>query len=346
MRRLFRSKVAIIAMTLLVLAAWVGAAGPKKVLIGEIIYNLSQPYQQAHAKNAELYAKEIGVDIIIVDGKGSADTAASAMEDLIAKKVDGIIIQPADAESINVSVDEAQANGVPVVTFFNKPTKAKAPFVKLEEHDIATQMGEFAVKKWKEFHPAIPVRVGVIDEPAVEYTRVHRAGAFIDGVLKADPTAKIVARLDGGGVRDKSLQAGEDLLQSHPEVNIIYGINNDSVLGALAAFEAGGRGKAVKGVPQTEIFFGTDGTEAEILKIADPNSSFKVTMALQPKNNARTLIDTLMKVVNKKMNMRSDYEIKSMDFVVDGWRMDLNKLQKFLKDQYFSTVDLKTEIGL
>ena len=174
------------------------------------------------------------------------------------------------------------------MTFFNKPTKAKAPFVKLEEHDIAAEMGEFAVKKWQEFHPGVAVRVGIIDEPSVEYTRVHRAGAFIEGVMKADPTAKVVARLDGMGVRDKSLQAGEDLLQSHPEVNIIYGINNDSALGALAAFEAGGRGKAVNGVPQTEIFFGTDGTEAEILKIANPNCSFKVTMALQPKVNART----------------------------------------------------------
>ena len=128
-------------------------------------------------------------------------------------------------------------------------------------------------------------------------------------------------------------------------MNIIYGINNDSVLGALAAFEAAGRGKAVNGVPQTEIFFGTDGTEAEILKIANPNSSFKVTMALQPKNNARTLIDTLMKVIKKEMDMRSDYEIKSMDFIVDGWRMDIDKLQMFLKDQYFSTVDVKKAIS-
>ena len=58
------------------------------------------------------------------------------------------------------------------------------------------------------------------------------------------------------------------------------------------------------------------------------------------------LIDTLMKVINKQMDMRSDYEVKSMDFVVDGWRMDLSKLQTFLKDQYFSTVDVKKEVGL
>ena len=102
MKKLLRSKVVILSIILLALGAWVvgasaqkeGTGTQKKVLIGEIIYNLSQPYQQAHAKNAELYAKEIGVDIIIVDGKGSADTAASAMEDLIAKKVSGIIIQP------------------------------------------------------------------------------------------------------------------------------------------------------------------------------------------------------------------------------------------------------------
>jgi len=324
----------------------VNAEEAKKITIGEIIYNLSQPYQQAHAKNAEEYAKELGINIIIVDGKGSTDVAASAFEDLIAKKVDGIITQPADGESVNNSIKEAHNAGIPVVTFFNKPTKEKAPFVLLVEHDIAVQMGAFAAKKWMELYPDKPIRIGLISEPSVEYTRVHRALAFVDGVKSVAPEAEVVADLNGYGVRDKSLLAGEDLLQSHPDVNIIYGINADSVLGALGAFEAAGRGKAENGKPLTEIFLGTDGTEAEILKIADPNSSFKVTMALQPKNNARVLIDTLLKVIKGEIDMKSDIVVDSPDFIVDGWSMDIDKLQKFLEDQYFSKINIKKELGL
>jgi len=322
------------------------APGEEGILIGEVIYNLGQPYQQAHAKNAELYAEELGIDLIIVDGRGSSDVIISAVEDLIAKGVQGIIIQPGDAEAINVSIDEAHDAGVAVVTFFNKQTRAKAPFVKLEEHDICFEMGKFAVKKWTEFYPDKPIKVGIISEPQVDYVRYHRAGAFADGVMEADPTAEIVTILDGMGVRDKSLQAGEDMLQAHPEVNIIYGINNDSVLGALAAYEAAGRGKAVNGKPLTEIFFGTDGTEGELLKIANPSSSFKVTMALQPKDNARVLIDTLLKILDGEIDMRSEYETKSLDFIIDGWSMDIDYLQGWLEDQYFSQINLKEEIGL
>ena len=80
-----------------------GRKGEGEILIGEVIYNLSQPYQQAHAQNAELYAEELGIDIIIVDGRGSADVAASAMDEAVrlameqARKGDIVLLSPACA---------------------------------------------------------------------------------------------------------------------------------------------------------------------------------------------------------------------------------------------------------
>ena len=127
---------------------------------------------------------------------------------------------------------------------------------------------------------------------------------------------------------------------------MVYGINANSVLGALAAFEAAGRGQAEDGIPKTELFVGTDGSEQEAIKIYDPNSSLKLTMALSPKNNAKTQIDTAIQLMNGEIDAKSDYEVEVTDVVLDYWSTPIDEFQKFLVDEYFSEMDLKQELGL
>jgi len=49
-----------------------------------------------------------------------------------------------------------------------------------------------------------------------------------------------VGSADGGYVRDKGLTAAQDLLTKFPDVNAIYGENEDMALGASAAIDARG----------------------------------------------------------------------------------------------------------
>jgi ribose transport system substrate-binding protein len=48
---------------------------------------------------------------------------------------------------------------------------------------------------------------------------------------------RIVADVNGQGVRDKSLEVASDVLQSNPHLDGIFGINDDSALGALDAVQ-------------------------------------------------------------------------------------------------------------
>jgi len=57
---------------------------------------------------------------------------------------------------------------------------------------------------------------------------------------------EIVAVLPGGGVKDKAFKAAEDILQAHADLDGIFGINDDSALGALAAVEKANRQGGVK----------------------------------------------------------------------------------------------------
>jgi ribose transport system substrate-binding protein len=52
---------------------------------------------------------------------------------------------------------------------------------------------------------------------------------------------QLVAKLSGHGVKDGAFRTAEDILQAHPGLDGIFGINDDSALGALAAIEKAGR---------------------------------------------------------------------------------------------------------
>ena len=179
----------------------------------------------------------------------------------------------------------------------------------------------------------------------VEHAMQQRSNPFIEGVKSVDATAEVVSRLDGAGSSEKALAAAQDMLQAHPEVNIVYGTNADHALAALAAFENAGRGKAVNGKPLTEIFVGTDATEAELLKLFNPSSSFKITQGLQPKANAEAEVDTMMKMINKQLAWDKWVEIPTLDILFSYWSNKVEDGTAFLKDQYFMDVDLAKELA-
>jgi ribose transport system substrate-binding protein len=75
--------------------------------------------------------------------------------------------------------------------------------------------------------------VAIIGQPTVTSV-LDRVQGFKEAIAKY-PDIKIVADVNGEGVRDKAMQAASDILQAHPDLSGIFGINDDSALGALDA---------------------------------------------------------------------------------------------------------------
>jgi ribose transport system substrate-binding protein len=323
-----------------------GGGSESKITIGRVVFDMSHPYQQADNAFSQARAKELGVNYIYLDGKSDVEAQANGVSDLISRKVSGIIVQPLDGAAIQPSLDEAIKAGIPIITFYQQSVKKNVPTLVINQADSATELGARAAKKWIEWYPNKPIKVALIYEPDSAIGVENRARPFIAGVMSVAPNAEVVAMLDGKGVRDAAMAAGDDLLQSHPEANIIYGTNADSALGCLAAYEAGGRGKAARGIPLTELIVGTDGTEPELIKLFDPASSYKMTMALSAKNNGIGLVDTVMKVINGEIPRVGEYIVTTQNKVIDYYSMTLEDGQAYLKDEVGSKTDLKSEIGL
>lgn len=65
---------------------------------------------------------------------------------------------------------------------------------------------------------------------------LDRVQGFGEAIAKF-PGIVVVADVNGQGVRDKALQATTDILQANPSLDGIFGINDDSALGALDAVQ-------------------------------------------------------------------------------------------------------------
>ncbi len=91
------------------------------------------------------------------------------------------------------------------------------------------------------------------------------------------PTAKIGASVDGGGTLDKAAPAATDLIQGNPDVNVIFGINNDSSLGTVQALKAAGKYDADWGVLAS-----VDGSAPVMRELGDPSTPYKAEGGYPP----------------------------------------------------------------
>lgn len=71
-----------------------------------------------------------------------------------------------------------------------------------------------------------------------DWTRARKIG--FDKALAENPGIEVVGEADGGYVRDKGLQAAQDLLTRDPDIDAIYGENEEMALGASQAIDAAG----------------------------------------------------------------------------------------------------------
>ncbi len=90
------------------------------------------PFWAAVQRGAEERGKELGVNVVVLAPPTESDVAAqiAQIEDQPAKGVKGIVLAPTDPNALAPVVDEAIADGVPVVFVDTKGINAGVPTLK------------------------------------------------------------------------------------------------------------------------------------------------------------------------------------------------------------------------
>lgn len=205
--------------------------------IGVSIQNREAQFYQDMESGMDAEAKKYGYTVNVVDANRDNARQQAQVEDFISQKVDAIVLTPYDSQAIGSAIAEANRAGIPVFTADIASTSKIGKVVAHVASDNV-QGGEQAGKLICQ-GVGKTGSVAIIDEP--EVTSVQDRVKGFRQALKADcPGVTIVADVDAGGQRDTAANDTSDILQSHKDLKGIFGINDDSALGALTSIKAAG----------------------------------------------------------------------------------------------------------
>jgi ABC-type sugar transport system substrate-binding protein len=114
--------VSVLLLAVVSLSVW---AAPKKLTYGYIAYDMKDIWNQYGAEAFQYAAKLKGVDVIVLDSENNAEKSVSLMQELIAKKVDGISIFPIAPDQAATLIRMANEAKIPI-TVENLPMKENA----------------------------------------------------------------------------------------------------------------------------------------------------------------------------------------------------------------------------
>jgi ribose transport system substrate-binding protein len=205
--------------------------------IGVSIQNREAQFYQDMESGMRSQAAKYGYTLTVVDASRDNARQQSQVEDFISKRVDAIVLTPYDSQAIGSAIAEANSANIPVFTADIASTSKQGTVVAHIASDNV--QGGFVAGKLICTAVGKQGAIAIIDEPEVTSVQ-DRVKGFKQAIATVCPSVKIVADVDSGGTRDKASSDAGDILQAHRDLRGIFGINDDSALGALAAVKAAG----------------------------------------------------------------------------------------------------------
>jgi ribose transport system substrate-binding protein len=200
--------------------------------------NGARAHQQAHAADYDLLANGI---------KDESDVAAQValVEQMIAQRVDAIVIAPADSKALVTVCKKALDAGIVVVNIDNKfdadvlaERKLTIPFVGPDNRKGARAVGEFLAKKLKAGDA-----VAIIEGAPNAYNATERQLGFENAMNAAG--MKIVTSQSANWETAKASDVASAIIVEHPELKAILCANDSMALGAVSAVQLAGKGGQV-----------------------------------------------------------------------------------------------------
>ena len=222
---------AIVLMLALAVAPTFAESTPQ---LGFLPPAMTSPFYASCIEGATPVADALGYELVIMAPESEDDyaTQTSMMEDLITQGVKGIAVCGINLDALIPAIQKANDAGVPVV-MFNTITEIDGADV-YAYSGYNQYNGGAKIADWVNEQTGGEAVVAIIEGLPSDYT-TQRMGGFVDRAAEAYPGITVVASQPGDWVREKGMNAAMDMIQAHPEINVIYGLSDEMALGAVQA---------------------------------------------------------------------------------------------------------------
>ncbi|GLW66338.1 sugar ABC transporter substrate-binding protein [Actinomadura rubrobrunea] len=213
----------------------------KRVTIGFSAPQADHGWIAAIAKNAEAQAKQYSdVDFQAVEPTNDINQQISAVESLISRKVDVLVILPNDGEQLNQVARKAMDAGIPVVNLDRVfPDKLSyRTWIGGDNYGMGVAAGHYIGSKLKSKGVTDPVILEIQGIATLPLTQ-ERSKGFADALKTYGFT--VTAKQDAKFTVETGNQVASNLLQAHKKIDAIWNHDDDQGVGVLAAIKQANR---------------------------------------------------------------------------------------------------------
>lgn len=209
----------------------------KKYKIAVVLKNFTNPFWLTHQKSAEQAGKDLSVEVTVLapTKPDNVEEQVRILEDLISKKVDAVVIAPANTQAIASGIEKLNAAKIPVV--YDNTRGSGGTFVAYIGADnilVGRTMAEEMVKRMNGKGKLL-----VLEGMPGQQTADDRL-IGVKEVLTKNPGIEYISQT-GKWTLDDGRNVTESTLQRWPDLNAILCIGGEMALGAVEAVKAVGK---------------------------------------------------------------------------------------------------------
>ncbi|TYB26805.1 sugar ABC transporter substrate-binding protein [Aggregatibacter actinomycetemcomitans] len=270
------------------------AVAADKPQIALLMKTLSNEYFISMQQGAEEAAKQKNVDLIIqvAEKEDSTEQLVGLVENMIAKKVDAIIVTPNDSIAFIPAFQKAQKAGIPIIDLDVRLDAKAAEVAGLKFNYAGVDNFNGGYLEAKNLAEALDGKgnVAVLEGiPGVDNGEQRKGGAL--KAFAEYPEIKIVASQSANWETEQALNVTTNILTANPNVNGIFAANDNMAIGAVTAVEnAGLTGKV--------LVTGYDGIPLAIEYVKQ--GKMQNTIDQLPKKQVAIAIEYALKQINKQ----------------------------------------------
>jgi len=218
------------------------ASKDEQVTIGLITKTEANPFFVKMKEGAQAAAKENNVKLLTASGKSDTDNQSqvTAIENMTTQGAKVILDVPADSKAIVPAIKKARDQGVLVIALDTptEPEDAADALFATDNLKAGELIGQYAKARAAGTSP----KIAMLDlAPGITSGQLRHDG-FLKGFGLKNGDPEIVGSVDTEGDRAKAEAGMTQLLQQHPDINVVYTVNEPAAFGAAAALKAAGKG--------------------------------------------------------------------------------------------------------
>jgi fructose transport system substrate-binding protein len=230
-------------------AGWWSAGATGQGHVALILKTEKNPFFRKISEAAQAEAQSLGLKLDISYGTadGDSDTQLKAIERAQQNRVGAILITPSDGSKLNEALARARQTGILVLMIDSPVADAQAfdSFIGTDNFEAGRLVGQYIAKQ----NIAQP-KVALLNLFPGHPVGVARRNGFLNGLGHADITAtsagtpgapEVVCEQDSFGDDTKGGMGMADCMAKHPEINIVYAINEPAAAGAFRVVKASNR---------------------------------------------------------------------------------------------------------